>query len=95
MFKLEVINFYINFVNRNRLHVLISDEQYNPPICELNPNRSLLSTLHSFMTVSILEEYYILQNIILVNSNIKYINNNKFKYIYIYMLHVFYNSKFL
>ncbi|XP_077259161.1 8-oxo-dGDP phosphatase NUDT18 [Temnothorax americanus] len=35
----------------NRLHVLISDtERYNPPICELNPNRSLLSTLHSFMT---------------------------------------------
>ncbi|KAL6266573.1 hypothetical protein P5V15_003420 [Pogonomyrmex californicus] len=35
----------------NRLHVLISDtEQHNPPICELNPNRSLLSSLHSFMT---------------------------------------------
>lgn len=35
----------------NRLHVLISDtEQYNPPICEINPNRNLLSTLHSFMT---------------------------------------------
>ncbi|KYN01211.1 Nucleoside diphosphate-linked moiety X motif 18 [Cyphomyrmex costatus] len=34
----------------NRLHVLSDTEQYNPPICELNPNRSLLSTLHSFMT---------------------------------------------
>ncbi|KAL0110036.1 hypothetical protein PUN28_013576 [Cardiocondyla obscurior] len=35
----------------NRLHVLASDtEQYNLPICELNPNRSLLSTLHNFMT---------------------------------------------
>lgn len=36
--------------------MLISDtEQYNPPTCEINPNRSLLSTLHSFMTVSMLE----------------------------------------
>ncbi|KYN41703.1 Nucleoside diphosphate-linked moiety X motif 18 [Trachymyrmex septentrionalis] len=34
----------------NRLHVLSDTEQYNPPICELNPNRSLLSILHSFMT---------------------------------------------
>ncbi|XP_011879268.1 PREDICTED: 8-oxo-dGDP phosphatase NUDT18 [Vollenhovia emeryi] len=34
----------------NSLHVLMSDtERYNPPICEVNPNRSLLSTLHSFM----------------------------------------------
>lgn len=32
--------------------MLISDtEKYNLPICEGNPNRSLLSTLHSFMTV--------------------------------------------
>lgn len=42
-----------NFVNRNRLHVVISDsERCNPPICEINPNHNLLSTLHSFMTVS-------------------------------------------
>ncbi|XP_032681007.1 8-oxo-dGDP phosphatase NUDT18 isoform X1 [Odontomachus brunneus] len=35
----------------NRLHVLLSDtEQYDLPVCEINPNRSLLSTLHSFMT---------------------------------------------
>ncbi|XP_014481362.1 PREDICTED: 8-oxo-dGDP phosphatase NUDT18 isoform X2 [Dinoponera quadriceps] len=36
---------------RATLHVLLSDtEQYELPICEINPNRSLLSTLHSFMT---------------------------------------------
>ncbi|EZA49657.1 hypothetical protein DMN91_005851 [Ooceraea biroi] len=35
----------------NRLHVLMSDtDRCNPPVCEINPNRSLLSTLHSFMT---------------------------------------------
>lgn len=39
----------------------MSTEQYHPPICEVNPNRSLLSTLHSFMTVSILKEHYILR----------------------------------
>lgn len=35
----------------NRLHVLVSDtDRYYQPVCEINPNRSLLSTLHSFMT---------------------------------------------
>lgn len=35
----------------NKLHVVVSDtEVYHLPICEINPNRSLLSTLHNFMT---------------------------------------------
>ncbi|XP_029055905.1 8-oxo-dGDP phosphatase NUDT18 [Osmia bicornis bicornis] len=34
----------------NKLHVLVSDTTpYCLPVCEINPNRSLLSTLHSFM----------------------------------------------
>nr|KAF7438721.1 hypothetical protein H0235_001112 [Vespula pensylvanica] len=35
----------------NKLHVVILDtELFHLPICEINPNRSLLSTLHNFMT---------------------------------------------
>ncbi|KAK2584853.1 hypothetical protein KPH14_006291 [Odynerus spinipes] len=35
----------------NTLHVVISDaELLHLPICEINPNRNLLSTLHNFMT---------------------------------------------
>ncbi|XP_076619310.1 8-oxo-dGDP phosphatase NUDT18 [Colletes latitarsis] len=34
----------------NQLHVVISDTTpFHLPICEINPNRSLLSTLHNFM----------------------------------------------
>ncbi|KAK9310095.1 hypothetical protein QLX08_000396 [Tetragonisca angustula] len=34
----------------NKLHVLISDTMpFHLPICEINPNRNLLSTLHNFM----------------------------------------------
>ncbi|XP_003699561.1 8-oxo-dGDP phosphatase NUDT18 [Megachile rotundata] len=34
----------------NKLHVLVSDTTpFYLPVCEINPNRSLLSTLHSFM----------------------------------------------
>lgn len=34
----------------NRLHVLVSDTMpLHLPMCEINPNRSLLSTLHNFM----------------------------------------------
>lgn len=49
--------------------MLISDtEQYNPPICEINPNRNLLSTLHSFMTVSI---YIAIDYIYFIYNNLK------------------------
>jgi len=57
--------------------VLSDAEQYNPPICELNPNRSLLSILHSFMTVSILGSIRYFMKYISINElllNIKYIN---------------------
>lgn len=46
------------FINRNKLHILVSNAMpFHLPICEINPNRNLLSTLHNFMKVNLYFKY--------------------------------------